>query len=175
LEDHVAGTSGSKQQLNPGDRVADEVFALSVLPERLFGAHKWGVGGLVLVAGGPSYIGAAALSAMAAGRAGAGIVNVAVPRGAMGAIAALVPEVAFIPLPEGDLDASSRRAKEAIGSKLARSKAAVIGPGLGEDEYVDALMDTVFGRRAERRRSHPHRRRRTPGAHWRRDPGGDRR
>jgi len=122
-----------------------------MLPRRSFGAHKWSVGGVVIVAGGPGYIGAAALSAMAAGRAGAGVINVAVPRGAMTAIVALVPEAAFIPLPESDLESSTSRVGEAISAKLAKSKAAVVGPGLGEDDYADALMRTLFGRAGARR------------------------
>lgn len=143
--------SDSKPKLSGHDSVIDEAFALAALPKRSFGAHKWSVGGVVLIAGGPNYIGAAALAAMAAGRAGAGIVNVAVSRGAMGAVAAIVPEAAFLPLPEGELDSVARRAREVIAGKLERSAAAVVGPGLGEDEYVDALLGAIFGRRDERR------------------------
>jgi NAD(P)H-hydrate repair Nnr-like enzyme with NAD(P)H-hydrate dehydratase domain len=153
LEESVTGSTGTTQTLKTGDRIVDEAFALQALPRRTFGAHKWGVGGVVIIAGGPGYIGAAALSAMAAGRAGAGIINLAVPRGAMGAIATIVPEAVFIPLPEGDLDSSLRHARESIGAKLARSKAAVVGPGLGEDEYADALLGTIFGRRGAQRGS----------------------
>ncbi|MCC6790346.1 MAG: NAD(P)H-hydrate dehydratase [Thermomicrobiales bacterium] len=132
-------------------RTADEAFALQTLPRRAPGAHKWGVGGVVVVAGGPGYIGAAALTAMGAGRAGAGIVNVAVPRGAMGTIAALVPEAAFIPLPEGSIESSARRVHEALSPKLAKFRAVVVGPGLGEDEYADSLLGVLFGRRSTRR------------------------
>jgi NAD(P)H-hydrate repair Nnr-like enzyme with NAD(P)H-hydrate dehydratase domain len=138
-------------QLSRGETVLDQEFAVENLPRRSFGAHKWSVGGLVIVAGGPGYIGAAALSAMAAGRAGAGVVNVAVPRGAMSAIVTLVPEAAFIPLPESDLESSATRVREALNTKLAKSRAAVVGPGLGQDEYADALMRTLFGRASVRR------------------------
>lgn len=149
----MTATADKKPLLNRDERFVDDAFAMEVLPRRSIDAHKWGVGGLVIVAGGPTYIGAAALCAMAAGRAGAGIVNVAVSRGAMGAIAALVPEVAFIPLSEGDLDSSSRRAHDAIAAKLERSRAAVVGPGLGDDDYVDGLLRTLFGRAGTRRRA----------------------
>ena len=142
--------SSREMELGPNDRVLDESFALKALPKRSFGAHKWSVGGLVIIAGGPGYIGAAALTAMAAGRAGAGVINVAVPRGAMSAIVTLVPEAAFVPLPEGELG-SSERVRDALSEKLGKSKAAVVGPGLGEDEYADALMRLLFGRRSQRR------------------------
>jgi NAD(P)H-hydrate epimerase len=147
----VTGTPENKPKLKSGERFADESFALSVLPKREFGAHKWSVGGLIIVAGGPGYIGAAALVAMSAGRCGAGVVNVAIPRGAMSAVASLVPEAAFIPLSEGDLDSSARRAREAISEKLERSQALVVGPGMGQDEYVDALLGAVFGKHAARK------------------------
>lgn len=146
----MTGIPFAKLNLKPGDRLADEAFALRALPRRAFGAHKWGVGGVVVVAGGPTYIGAAALCALGAGRTGAGIVSVAVPRGAMGAIAAIVPEAVFIVLPEGDLDASTKRARDAIAERLERSRSIVVGPGLGDDEYAGALLHAMFGKRAVR-------------------------
>lgn len=149
----MTASAETRPKLGAGEQFADEAFALQALPRRSDGAHKWGVGGLVIVAGGPNFIGAAALAAMAAGRAGAGIINVAIPRAAMGSVAALVPEAGFIPLSEGDLDSSARRAREAIGAKLERSKAAVVGPGLGQDEYVDALLGAILGKRNARKAS----------------------
>jgi NAD(P)H-hydrate repair Nnr-like enzyme with NAD(P)H-hydrate dehydratase domain len=122
-----------------------EAMVAGLLPARDAGAHKWGVGGLVIVAGGPTYIGAAALAAMAAGRAGAGIVQIATPRGAIGAIASLVPEAVFIPLRDGEAGPAARAAIEAIQPKLERSKAMLVGPGLGQDEHAEALLAAVFG------------------------------
>lgn len=121
----------------------DEQQALRLLPRREPGAHKWGVGGLIVVGGAPDYIGAPALSAMAAGRVGAGVVVVAVPRGIVSAVAGIVPEAAFVPLPDGDPRASGRRALDLIEERLQRAKAMVLGPGLGEDDYADALMDSL--------------------------------
>jgi NAD(P)H-hydrate epimerase len=123
----------------------DEAMVAKAIPRREAGAHKWSVGGLVIVAGGPTYIGAAALSAMAAGRAGAGIVQVAVPRGAMGAVASLVPEAVFLPLRDGEPGPAARAAIEVIQPKLERSKAMLVGPGLGDDEQAEALLAAIFG------------------------------
>lgn len=149
----MAGSPEMGPILAAGERLADEAFALKVLPRRDVGAHKWGVGGLLVIAGGPGYIGAAALVAIAAGRSGAGIVTIAIPRGAMGAVATLVPEAVFVPLSEGDLDVSSRRAREAISAKLERSAALAVGPGMGEDDYADSLLGALFGARTARRAS----------------------
>jgi len=88
---------------------------------------------------------------MAAGRSGAGIVNLAVPRSAIGAIASLVPEAAYIPMPEGDADDAARRAIDMIGEKLEKSRAIVVGPGLSEDDHAAALLSALFGTKTARR------------------------
>lgn len=137
-----------------GNRVlADHAFGKAALPRRDVGAHKWGVGGLLIVAGGPNYIGAAALTAMAAGRAGAGIINLVVPRGMMGAIAGIVPEVGFVPLPDGDVSSLGRRLMDELSPKAERSRALVIGPGLGGDDYATAIVKRVLGLTAANRTS----------------------
>lgn len=143
--------STKRPQLGPNDATIDRAYALKVLPRRAFGAHKWGVGGLVIVAGAPGFAGAAILSALAAGRAGAGIMNVAAPRSLAGAVVVHVPEAATIPLPEGE-SAGNRRALEALEEKLEKSAALLVGPGLGEDEAADALMGALFGGTAARSR-----------------------
>lgn len=143
----------SRPKLSRADRFVDAAFASSVLPRRDASAHKWGIGGLVIVAGAPGYVGAAALSAMAAGRAGAGIVNLAVPRFAIGPISSIVPEAAFIPMPEGDADLAARRAIEVISEKLGKSRAILVGPGLSDDDHAVALLASLFGVKANRRES----------------------
>lgn len=130
-------------RLGSGDALIDERFVLAALPRREPGAHKWGVGGVVIVGGAPGYVGAPALCALAAGRVGAGITVLAVPRSIVGAVAGIVPEAAFIPLPDGDPRISGRRAYELISDRLHKAKAAVIGPGMGDDEYADALMGAL--------------------------------
>src|SRR6478752_6767374 len=127
-------------------QVIDEQVALSALPVRETGSHKWSVGGLIVVGGSPGYIGAPALAALAAGRSGAGIVLVASPRGAVGAIASIVPEAAFIPMPEGELGGGGSRAAKEIDERLGKAKALVVGPGLGDDEYADSVMTALLGK-----------------------------
>ena len=129
----------------PGGASIDEAFALAALPGRDFGAHKWGVGGVVIVGGSPQFVGAPALAAVAAGRAGAGIVNVAVPRSLVGAIAPTAPEAGYVLIPESESAGGGRRAAELIGAKLEKSAALVIGPGLGDDEAATALLAALFG------------------------------
>jgi NAD(P)H-hydrate epimerase len=119
--------------------------ARRVLPRRPAGAHKWGVGGVLIVAGSPGYVGAAALCAMAAGRAGAGIVNCAVHRSLVTAIVGVVPEAGFTLLPEGDMGTTGKRVLDAIDKKAEKSAAFVVGPGLGDDDYARDLMIALLG------------------------------
>jgi NAD(P)H-hydrate epimerase len=120
-------------------------MARDLLPERDLTAHKWGVGGVIVVAGSPAYPGAAMLASRAAGRAGAGIVHLATSRSVIGMIASGIPEVAYIPLPETESSSGARRATELIREHLDRTNALVIGPGLGADEASDTLLASLFG------------------------------
>lgn len=136
--------SRSKNQSTSGVQI-DANLAKSLLPVRGDDAHKWSVGGVLVVGGSPSFIGAPALSGLAAGRSGAGVVGIASPRSAVVAIASIVPEAVFIPLPEGDLGPGGERAADKIREPLERYRALVVGPGLGEDEYARAVMQGLTG------------------------------
>lgn len=126
-------------------RIIDETYARDRLPSRGDEAHKWDVGGVVVIAGSPAFPGAALLTSRAAGRAGAGIVQLATSRSVIGMIAAGIPEVAYIPLPETESSSGARKAAELIREEGSRATAIVIGPGLGADEASDNLMGSLFG------------------------------
>lgn len=125
----------------------------NLAPVRETGAHKGDVGGVMILAGAPHYPGAAWLTARSAGRNGAGIVYLAAPRSVISIMASAMPEVAFVPLPETESNAGSRRAIELMDEKLNRVNAYVIGPGLGDDESTDTLLSTLFGFGGAARRS----------------------
>jgi NAD(P)H-hydrate epimerase len=125
--------------------IIDEAMARDLLPNRDAAAHKWDVGGVIVVAGSPSYPGAALLASRAAGRAGAGIVYLATGRGIISTIASAIPEVAYIPLPETESSSGARRAAELIAEHLPRAHSLVIGPGLGGDDASDSLLSAIFG------------------------------
>lgn len=131
------------------DQILSQQFgaedAARVMPRRAANAHKWSVGGLLVVAGSPGYVGAPALAAMAAQRVGAGIVNLAVPRGLIGPIASIVPEAAFVPLPDGELGTGGTRLFESIGERAEKCAAFLIGPGLGDDKYALDLVRALLG------------------------------
>lgn len=141
----LARQSGGKRDEAAQPEHLTEAWAASVLPRREPGAHKWGVGGVVVVAGSPPFSGAAALACAGAGRSGAGIVSAALPRSIVQVVVGLVPEVTVVILPEGDSASVARRAAAAILERLQRSRAIVVGPGLGDDEATASLLGSLFG------------------------------
>jgi NAD(P)H-hydrate repair Nnr-like enzyme with NAD(P)H-hydrate dehydratase domain len=140
----LARQSAAKQTASAAE-VISESWAATVLPRRRTGAHKWSVGGIVIVAGSPPFAGAAALCCAGAGRSGAGIISAALPRSIAPVVVGLVPEVTVVILPEGESNSVAVRAAEAIGERLERSAAMVVGPGLGDDAATAALLGTLFG------------------------------
>lgn len=142
--DTVARQSTAKQNGGNAIEITD-AWAASIMPRREPGAHKWSVGGLVVLAGSAQYAGAAALCCHAAGRSGAGIVTAAVHRSLAPVLVGLMPDVTVAFLPEGDGSSAARRAAEVIGEKLEKARALVVGPGLGDDEGTGVLLGALFG------------------------------
>ncbi|MBN1441996.1 MAG: hypothetical protein JXA90_04765, partial [Planctomycetes bacterium] len=79
-----------------------QIHRLPPLPSRPADSHKGTYGRVLLVAGSPGMLGAAALAAAAALRSGSGLVTAAVPRSLSAALTALVPEATQLLLPEPD-------------------------------------------------------------------------
>ena len=120
-------------------------WAARRLPHREVGTHKWEVGGLLVIGGAPTYVGAAGLAAMAAQRGGAGIVRMAVPRSIVGPLVGLVPEATFVILPETESLTGARQAVVSIREALENCRAVLVGPGLGDDEAASGLLRAFFG------------------------------
>jgi ADP-dependent NAD(P)H-hydrate dehydratase / NAD(P)H-hydrate epimerase len=144
-EKSLAVDNKNLPKLGKNDTIITEELVKPWLPQRSFGTHKWEVGGLVIVAGAPNFVGAPLLCASAAARSGAGVVLLAVPRSIVGPIATRLPEAVFLPIPEGDPQTFASRGRELILERLEKSKALVIGPGLGQDQHATALMALLFG------------------------------
>lgn len=115
----------------------------SNLPERDLNAHKGNFGRVLLLCGSVGYSGAAALAAMGALRAGAGLVYLGVPKSIYEIEAAKLLEPIVFPLPdeEGML---SDKAISKIAPMLERMDAVLIGPGLGISEGVLAVVKFVL-------------------------------
>jgi NAD(P)H-hydrate epimerase len=105
-------------------------------------SHKGDYGRVVIVAGSLGKTGAAHLAAVAALKAGAGLVTVATPRAALPIVAAMGPEYMTEPLAD---DSAGVVAAEAAGRVLALGADVIaVGPGLGQGAGVRAFVGTLL-------------------------------
>lgn len=109
-------------------------------------------GHALIIAGSRGYAGAAALCGNAAMRSGAGLVTIATPASAQGAVAAAtMPEVITTALAETDRGAVSEDAIEHVKSLAAKVDVVAIGPGLSASDS----RTRAFVRAAVENRSTP--------------------
>ena len=107
----------------------DDDLAAALLPERPERGHKGSFGKLLVIAGSLDYAGAALLVCRAAGRAGAGLVTLAVPESLQPLFAAKVVEATTMALPEDDVEEVDP--EPALARILDHEHdAIVVGPGL---------------------------------------------
>jgi ADP-dependent NAD(P)H-hydrate dehydratase / NAD(P)H-hydrate epimerase len=107
----------------------DDDLVSGLLPERPARGHKGSFGKLLVVAGSLDYAGAALLVCRAAGRAGAGLVTLAVPESLQPLFAAKVVEATTMALPEDDVEEVDP--EPALARILDHEHdAIVVGPGL---------------------------------------------
>ncbi len=119
-------------------------WARSALPQRPPGAHKGTFGSVLIVAGSPQYVGAAALSSTGALRVGPGIVTLACARSIYPMLASKLTETTFEPLDDKEGLLSAEEAY-AVRRALARGyEALLVGPGLGQGGYVVAFMRALL-------------------------------
>ncbi len=112
-----------------------ELPAAFSLPPRLREAHK-GTFGLTLVVGGSwEFQGAPMLAALAAGRAGSGLVRLCVPDSIVGRIASWALEIMIAPLPDAHRGVLTQEGIGLVLSRyLDRANALVIGMGAGQEQ-----------------------------------------
>ena len=118
--------------------------ACSLLPARPLTSHKGTFGHLLIVAGSRNFVGAAALAARGAHRAGAGLVTLASPESVYRIVASRLTETIHLPLPEdadGRIDLS---AAAAIGERIGSYSAMAVGCGLGWSSGATDLIDRLL-------------------------------
>ncbi len=106
-------------------------------------SHKGRSGHLLVVAGAPGKSGAAAMTARAALRAGAGLVTLAAPAGINPILAAGAPEAMTALLPEIDGGRLGLSAFEPICGLLDGKRCLAIGPGLGQAPETAELVQRL--------------------------------
>jgi NAD(P)H-hydrate epimerase len=122
----------------------DQVVRPSILdPLRNFRpAHsdKRTYGNVFLIGGSRGYPGAIKMAAMAALRSGAGLVTAFLPESLVPAYAARTPEVMWVGWPETPDGGLALEGQHLLRARLSRASSLVIGPGLGREPEVLALV-----------------------------------
>ena len=105
-----------------------------LMPQRAAGGHKGSYGKILLVGGSQGLSGAAAMASMAALRAGAGLVTLAVPAGIHSLMEVKLTEVMTKPLPETVEMTVSREAAGAVLEMMEAADVLALGPGMSTNE-----------------------------------------
>src|SRR5437764_3211681 len=103
---------------------SERITAVPQLPPRPLEGHKGMFGRVLIVGGNDGMIGAPVLAGTSALRAGAGLVQVAVPRSILSAALSITPELIGLGL-------GKAMGKDALLESAEKADAVVIGPGLG--------------------------------------------
>jgi ADP-dependent NAD(P)H-hydrate dehydratase len=117
---------------------------LPALPPRAAETHKGSYGTVLVVSGSRRYPGAAILAALGAGRAGAGLVQLALPDGLADTVLPAVPFATLLRCEATDDGGLSARSAAAILEVAAKADAVVAGPGLGTHADTGALLQALL-------------------------------
>ena len=134
-EEAVAVVCGEKPKSVPV--LKDEMSEL--IPKRKQDSHKGNFGKVLVIAGSQGMIGAAVLSAIAALKAGAGLVTLAVPDSERLVAASFYPEI----MTEGLADKDGIISTDAIGKilKISADKDVIVfGPGIGKSQSIHLIL-----------------------------------
>ncbi len=115
-------------------------LTLPALPPRARDSHKGDHGRVLVVAGSRHYPGAAILAALGAGRAGAGLVHLAVPHSLVPAVVAAAPFAILLPCHETAEGGFALSAADELRAAAAQATAVVLGPGLGREAETGRLL-----------------------------------
>jgi hydroxyethylthiazole kinase-like uncharacterized protein yjeF len=140
----TTGDGIARQPLPEGAVRLDDDIAGALLPERPARGHKGSFGKLLVIAGSLDYAGAALLACRGAGRAGAGLVTLAIPESLQPLFAAKVVEATTMALPEDDVEEVDP--EPALARILDHEHdAIVLGPGLRPGLATAELVRMVLG------------------------------
>lgn len=122
-----------------GMAVLERADLARLLPVRKRVSHKGSYGKVLLWAGSRGMAGAAAISALAALRSGAGLVTVACPEAVLDVVQTLCPCATCVPLPQ-DADEAWRLLQQ----KLEWADALGAGCGLGQSAHTEQLLERLL-------------------------------
>ena len=144
LGELVVGSIGlpAEMEIAPGLDLLDAAQARALLPQRPADSNKGTYGKVMVLAGSPQFIGAAALCGASAGRVGAGLVTIATTPERAHVYAATLPEVTYLLLPPDDADPDARA--RVLLEGLRGYHALVVGPGLSQAPGVKPFLLALF-------------------------------
>jgi len=125
------------------DNVLTMRDAAELLPARPFDGHKGTFGTVVVVAGSVGYTGAAALTAVAALRSGAGLVYLGVPSSLNDIMETKLTEVITRPLAETVARSLSPESLPDIRALLKGADVLALGPGISRDQETQSLVRSI--------------------------------
>ena len=132
--------------IRPRQFVLEESALKDVLEERDPNTHKGRTGHLLVIAGSPGKSGAAAMTAMAAMRSGAGLITLGVPKSVHPVLESQVTEVMTYALPETADHILDSSGVEALQELLMGKSCLAIGPGIGTGEETKQLLFKLLGK-----------------------------
>lgn len=112
---------------------------IELLPDRKKTGHKGDFGKVLIFAGSKTMAGAAALSALAAYKAGCGIVKIVIEKGGEASVFSTVPEAIVLTYEKNDSLEPSFFEKEILWAD-----AVLAGPGMGNDIYTKKIIEYVL-------------------------------
>lgn len=123
--------------------VCDQDYIRESIPPRPRNAHKGTFGSALIAAGCLYYTGAALLAGQAAYRAGAGLVQMAIPSRLHSILAGQLPEAVWLPLPDED-GFIAAEAADLIFDNLNKATAFLVGPGFGLRETTKEFIRKII-------------------------------
>ncbi len=118
--------------------------AYLALPARPLNSHKHSAGKILILAGSVGYTGAAALTASAALKSGAGVVVLAVPLSIYPILSKKLTEVIVKPVPETIDGTFCETTLESLERELQWADVLVVGPGIGRSEGTRSLLKNLL-------------------------------
>ncbi|MCD6415251.1 MAG: NAD(P)H-hydrate dehydratase [Planctomycetes bacterium] len=123
-----------------------EVRRLPALPERPKDAHKGQFGHVLIVAGSPGMTGAGCMAAVAAQKAGAGLVTLALPESLNPIAEMKLTSAMSWPLPQPGAPVLGTEAAELVIGAEQRFDAVAVGPGVGRADETQQAVRMLVGR-----------------------------
>ena len=117
--------------------------AAARLPLRPASGHKGTFGHVLVVAGSEGKTGAAALAALGAGRAGAGLVTIACPAGLNDILEVKCTEAMTVPVPDTQGRAFALAAEKPLLELAGSRDVVALGPGIGTASETVALVRAI--------------------------------